>query len=124
MNNIVRLIFNEKIVEKRGLWVLSIVHGTHWNCVSVLKRASKKKKGKREVSAFQHYPNAHLICVWIEIILPTSVFFFFFDQRLLYCSWDMNSALRQMYNVGGVNSNPKIIFLLLFSTISFQFLVK
>ena len=78
MNNIVRLIFNEKIVEKRGLWVLSIVHGTHWNCVSVLKRASKKKKGKREVSAFQHYPNAHLICVRIEIILPTSVFFFFF----------------------------------------------
>ena len=78
MNNIVRLIFNEKIVEKRGLWVPSIVHGTHWNCVSVLKRASKKTKGKREVSAFQHYPNAHLICVWIEIILPTFVFFFFF----------------------------------------------
>ena len=24
------------------------------------------------------------------------LFFFFFDQRLLHCSWDMNSALRQM----------------------------
>ena len=48
-------------------------------CFSAKTRfKKKKKKGKREVSAFQHYPNAHLICVWIEIILPIFVFFFFF----------------------------------------------
>ena len=37
--------------------------------------------------------------------------FFFFYQRLLHCSWDMNSALRQMNSIFCVNSNPKIIFL-------------
>ena len=30
MNSIVRHIFNEKVAEKWDLWVLWIVHGTHW----------------------------------------------------------------------------------------------
>ena len=43
----------------------------------------------------------------------TDAFFFFFsNQRLLHCSWDMNSANKQINGVFGVNSNPKIIFLL------------
>ena len=33
VNSIVRPIFNEKIVEKWGLWVPRTVHGTHW-CVN------------------------------------------------------------------------------------------
>ena len=41
-----------------------------------------------------------------------SIFFFLKNQHLLRCSWDMNSANRQMNNVFGVTSNPKIIFLL------------
>ena len=39
-------------------------------------------------------------------------FFFFFDQRLLHYSWDMNSANREMNSIFDVNSNLKIIFLL------------
>ena len=30
MNNTIWLIFNEKVVRKWDLWVLWIVHGTHW----------------------------------------------------------------------------------------------
>ena len=45
MNSVVGPIFNESFVEKKGLWVLWTVHGTHWKA---LKYASQWKK-KREI---------------------------------------------------------------------------
>ena len=36
--------------------------------------------------------------------------FFFLDQRLLHCSWDMNGALRQMNSNPRVNNNFFIVF--------------
>ena len=61
-----KLIFNEKIVEKQGLWVPWIVHGTHWcalstayfacvNSALIETRVSikkKKKRVKRDASIF------------------------------------------------------------------------
>ena len=37
-------IFNEKVAEKRGLWVPWTVHGIHWCDIKQQKHASKKKK--------------------------------------------------------------------------------
>ena len=43
VNSAVGAIFNESFVEKRGLWVLWTMHGTHWKSHQPHKRASKKK---------------------------------------------------------------------------------
>ena len=66
----------------------------------------------------------HFNSVWIarSTFTSASAFFFFsffLDQRLLHCSWDMNSALRQSYSNPAMNSNSEIIFLL-FSVFNFQ----
>ena len=44
VNSVVRPIFNESFVEKRGLWVLWIVHGTHWNSVNALLKKKVKRR--------------------------------------------------------------------------------
>ena len=49
--------------------------------------------------------------------------YIFFNQRLLYCSWDMNSANRQMNSILVLIVIRKLFFLL-FSVFNFQFSVK
>ena len=65
MNSDVRPIFNESFVEKKK------VCGSHEqytepteNALALLKRASQKKKMQTQDSAFQHYPNGHLVKVY------------------------------------------------------------
>ena len=49
------------------------------------------------VVRIKHFP-LYIEGVWIEIIIPMFAFFYFFlIQHLLHCSWDMNSAIRQMH---------------------------
>ena len=67
----------------------------------------------------KRYPNSPSVSAWMHIsplafcvlAFQPGFFFFFFNQRLLHCSWDMNSANKQMNSVFGVNSNSEIIFL-------------
>ena len=49
--------------------------------------------------------------IWILMKSPAFAFFYFIDQRLLYCSWDMNGVNRQINSIFSVNSNFLIIFL-------------
>ena len=66
-----------------------------------------------------------MVSIWFSFALDVSaflaLFFFFFKyQRLLHCSWDMNSASRQMNNNLCMNSNFFIFIFLLFSVFNFQ----
>ena len=47
VNTAVRAIFKKNFVEKRGLWVPWILHGTHWKSTTATKRTTKKKKQNR-----------------------------------------------------------------------------
>ena len=59
MNNVVGSIFNESFVEKRGLWVPSIVHGstsyseTRFCQKKKTKTKTKTKCKRRDVDAIQ-----------------------------------------------------------------------
>ena len=46
MNSVVRPIFNESVVKKRNLWILWIVHETHWKSLQAIETGLKKKKKK------------------------------------------------------------------------------
>ena len=56
MNSAVGSIFNEKIVEKKGLWVPLTVHRTHWYDLKFEKQAYKKKKKGEKTQT--HKPQA------------------------------------------------------------------
>ena len=47
MNSAVRSIFNESFVEKRDLWVMWTVHGTHGKTTTATEMHFKKKKTKQ-----------------------------------------------------------------------------
>ena len=51
MNNIVGLSFNESLVKNRGLWVLWIVHETHWKSKKRPVYIQKKKKERQNVDS-------------------------------------------------------------------------
>ena len=55
------------------------------------------------------------VCVYVSFFS----FFFFKDQYLVHCSWDMNSVPRHMNSKKRVNNKFLIIFLL-FSVFNFQ----
>ena len=60
---------------------------------------------------FAHY----LVSVWFVHLSPCVFLFFFFNQRLLYCSFDMNSAFRLMNSNRSMNNNFFIIFFIVFN---------
>jgi len=54
---------------------------------------------------FLAHQNVVYILDWVDVSCVFYFFsFFFFDQCLLHCLWDMNSALRQMNSKPHVNS--------------------
>ena len=61
MNSIVRPIFDESFVEKRGLCVYWTVHETHWKSISFVEMCfSKKKKGRGEGGGGGEDANANI----------------------------------------------------------------
>ena len=52
--------------------------------------------------------SVHVLCCVLH-------FFFFFDQRVLHCSWDMSNALRQVNNVLWVWTVTENYFFIVFS---------
>ena len=77
---------------------------------------SMKKKKNAETQT--HYISAVpkrvlsvcLVCASKSPMFAFSAFFFFFNQRLLHCSWDMNSAIKHMNSNQISNNNFFIIF--------------
>ena len=86
MNSTVRYIFNEKVAEKWDLWVLWIVHGTHWcaeksNIAAIIHEQcivitvlfapeTHPKKKKKRVKRRNVYPNGYLFYVFISNFYP------------------------------------------------------
>ena len=55
------------------------------------------------------------LCIHVPRICVFGLFFFFFTQCLLHCSWGMNSAIKHMNSNKSSNSNFFIIFLIVFN---------
>ena len=89
MNSTVRLIFNESFIEKKGLLVPWIVHGTHWQTTShvktlfSIKKEKSKKEGKHKCTnaAQKRNPNAYL--VWSLFWRFSHIFFTWFSAMQL-----------------------------------------
>ena len=62
MNNVVGSIFNESFVEKRGLWVPSIVHGsTSYSETRFCQKKKKKQKQKQNANVGTWTQSKHIL---------------------------------------------------------------